>query len=500
VANASGYVTALVLVGAANAVAVAAGPTLGGADLAMVFLVSVLITSVGFGLGPALLAAVMAAVTYNFFFLEPRLTFQIRHPADILTFSMFFAVAVVTGWLGGRARDVARRVERRNAIIGALLEASRDLSASTSADEAAQALAGQVAGASGGAAIVLLPTSSGMRVAGGPAGLGQLAEVSATAARRSWESGAVTATAAGATSEVGWTFRPLQGLHGRVGVVGLRAPEPKLGAEDEGLLSALLRQGAVALERADLAAAAADNEALRKADQLRSALLNSISHDFRTPLSTVLGSATTLLDYEAELKPAVRRDLLESIREEAQRINRYVGDLLDMSRLEGGALKPRRQWTDVRDVLRSAVERLGDRLGGRRLERDFGATLSLVETDPTLLEQALINILENAAAYSPEASRITISAHEDPAHVVISIEDEGPGIPREALATVFDRFRRLETPSDRTLGLGLGLSIAKGFIEAMGGRIAAASPVDGARGTRFLISLPKSAVTPRGLL
>jgi two-component system sensor histidine kinase KdpD len=299
---------------------------------------------------------------------------------------------------------------------------------------------------------------------------------------------------------VGWTFRPLQGLHGRVGVIGLRAPERHTDPDAEELFAALLHQGAVALERAQLASAAAENEALRRADQLRSALLNSISHDFRTPLSTVLGSSTTLLEYEAALKPKVRRDLLESIREEAERLNRYVADLLDMSRLEAGALRPRLDWTNVRQVVESALARLDDRVGGRRIVRDFAPDLSRVKLDATLLEQALLNVLENALAYAPDGSRLEIAAYEDLDSVLIAIEDEGPGIPRDQIERVFDKFLRLGGPADRSKGLGLGLSIARGFIEAMGGRIAATSPVADGRGTRFLISLPKSVATPKDLL
>ncbi|MBC6981274.1 DUF4118 domain-containing protein [Caulobacter sp. 17J80-11] len=485
-----GYVAALALVALATAAARALEPVLDGGNLAMVFQVAVLVSAVGFGLGPALLAALAAAVVYNFAFLSPRYSFEIGHPADLLTFSMFFAVALATGWLAGRVRDNARVSARQADTVGALLEASRTLSAAATPDQAAQALAAQATAAAGAITIVLLPAEDGLRIAGGPTGLEKLSPDGAAAARRVWESGETS------DAETGWTFRALQGLRERVGVVGLRGLAP----DAEGRVSALLEQGAVALERAQLASAAAENEALRRADQLRSALLNSISHDFRTPLSSVLGSATTLLEFGTDLKPAVRRDLLESIAEDARRLNRYVGELLDMGRLEAGALRPRRSWTDAREVLNAAVERLGERLGRRKIVRDFARDLSKVRTDPVLLEQALLNILDNAAAYAPEGSRIEIAAHEDLANVLITIEDEGPGIPADALDRVFDKFRRLQAPSDRGEGLGLGLSIARGFIEAMGGRIAVASPVADGRGSRFLIALPKAVPTAKELL
>jgi two-component system sensor histidine kinase KdpD len=290
--------------------------------------------------------------------------------------------------------------------------------------------------------------------------------------------------------------------------MGVRAPsgvaaiETPLGAgsDEDRLVAALLDQGALALERAELAAATVENEALRRSDRLRSALLNSISHDLRTPLSTVLGAATTLIDYGKSLKTEVREDLLVSIREEAERLNRYVGDLLDITRLEGGALVTRKTLIDVRDVLGLAADRVHRRLGSRRLTQDFPDQLSMIRADPALLEQSLVNILENAIAYSPDGSLIEAAAFEDRGNVVISIEDEGRGIPTAELEHVFEKFRRMEDASDRVKGTGLGLTIAKGFIEAMGGRIAAASPIHEGKGTRVLVSLPKDVATPALLL
>lgn len=499
VTRAWGYSASIGLVVAANVIGHAAPEQMAGANLAMLFLVSVLLSALWFGLGPALFAATVAAFSYNFFFMTPRLTLQIERSADLLTFIVFFAVAISTGWLAARVRDEARKAAQRAETLGALLDASRRLSAAASADEAARILKDQAAAATGRAAVVLLPEGPTLRIAAGPEGLSDLAEASLAAAYEAWDSGAPSSPGT-PQAEAGWSFIPLEGLRGRVGVIGLRGAGSYLNAEQEGPLTALLHQGAVALERANLSAAAAEVDALRQADHLRSALLNSISHDFRTPLATVLGASTTLLEYEASLKPSVRRDLLQSIGEEARRLNRYVGDLLDMSRLEGGALIPRKELVDVRPILASAVRRLEERLDGRPIRRDFAQQVTHVSVDPTLLEQAVLNIIENAAAYSPTGTPIELAVHEDFGHVLISIEDEGPGIPGDELNQVFDRFRRLEQPTDRGRGLGLGLSIAKGFIDAMGGRIAATSPIANGRGTRFLIALPKGRPTPEGLL
>jgi two-component system sensor histidine kinase KdpD len=495
------YPAAAALVAIAGAVAAVLDRYAAGADLAMIFLASVLMSGLLFGLRPALTAAGLSILTYNFFFLEPRYSMAIGHPGDVLTFVIFIAVAGAAGWLTGQVRDQSSLVSRRATAVTALLASSRRLSAAAGRDEAAKALAEQISATAGAGAVVMLPKDGDIVLSVGAPNLPTLSTAALTAARWAWDKGEAAGTGTGTLPQVGWTFRPLLGVRGKAGVAGVEAKDSLTG-DDERLVLALLDQGAVALERAELAADAVETESLRRSDRLRSALMNSISHDLRTPLSTVLGSATTLIDYGETLKPEVSADLLLSIREEAERLNRYVGDLLDMTRLEGGGLSPRTDLIDVRDVLGTAADRVGRRLGARILERDFPAELSFVDADPGLLEQAVVNILENAIAYSPDGARIELAAYEDRANVVISIEDEGKGIPTADLERVFEKFRRVEeNPSDRGgKGVGLGLSISKGFVEAMGGRIAAASPIHHGRGTRVLISLPKATATHHLLL
>jgi two-component system, OmpR family, sensor histidine kinase KdpD len=463
-----------------------------GANLAMIFLVSVLVSALAFGIWPAVTAAAAAAFVYNFFFLEPRLSMSIGNPADVITFLVFFGVALTTGWLTGRIRDQALAMSRRASAITALLAASRRLSSAASREEAAQALAEQLAAATGGEAVVLLPGGEDVLPVAGAPTMKPLGTTDVVAARWAWQHGEPAGADTGTLPSANWTYRPLQGVKARSGVAGFEARAVQ-GEDGERFVSALLDQGAVALERAEFAADAADAEALRRSDRLRSALLNSVSHDLRTPLATVLGSATTWLEYHDSLDLPVQVDLLASIREEAERLNRYVGNLLDMTRLEGGGLNIRSDWVDVRDVLGAAVERVSRRLAQRRVTRDFPADLPMVKVDAALLEQALVNILENAIGYSPEDSTIELAAYEDRNNVVLSIEDEGRGIPTAELERVFERFRRMEESSDRGKGAGLGLAISKGFVEAMAGRIAAASPIHNGRGTRILISLRKEA-------
>jgi two-component system sensor histidine kinase KdpD len=469
-------------------------------DLGMIFLAAVLAAGVLHGLRPALAAATVAFLVYNYLFLEPRYSLAVGAPTDFITLVVFWAVALASGGLAGRVREQALGSQRRAAAVTTLLAASRTFSAASGRDAVAKALVEQVSAAAGARAVVLLPEGAEIAVAHGSPELAALDAAQMAAARWSWEKGEAAGFGTGTLPQARWTFWPLDGVRARTGVAGLAAGGAALGPDQERLVLALLEQGAVALERSQLAAEAVETETLRRADRFRSALMNSVSHDLRTPLSTVLGASTTLIDYGDKLAKPVREDLVVSIREEAERLNRYVANLLDMTRIEGGALRLRTDWLDVRDVLNAAADRVSRRLDGRPMTRDFPRELSLVQADASLLEQVVVNVLENAIAYSPPDARIEMAAYEDRGNVVISIEDEGRGIPTSELERVFDKFRRMEEPSDRTQGAGLGLSIAKGFIDALGGRIAAASPIHEGKGTRILISLPKAVATPHHLL
>ncbi len=469
-------------------------------DLGMIFLAAVLAAGVLHGLRPALAAATVAFLVYNYLFLEPRYSLAVGAPTDFITLVVFWAVALASGGLAGRVREQALGSQRRAAAVTTLLAASRTFSAASGRDAVAKALVEQVSAAAGARAVVLLPEGDEIAVTHGSPELATLDAGQMAAARWAWEKGEAAGFGTGTLPQARWTFWPLDGVRARTGVAGLAAGGAPLGPDQERLVLALLEQGAVALERSQLAAEAVEAETLRRADRFRSALMNSVSHDLRTPLSTVLGASTTLIDYGDKLARPVREDLIVSIREEAERLNRYVANLLDMTRIEGGALRLRTDWLDVRDVLNTAADRVSRRLGGRALARDFPRELSLVQADASLLEQVVVNVLENAIAYSPPEARIEMAAYEDRGNVVISIEDEGRGIPTSELERVFDKFRRMEEPSDRTQGAGLGLSIAKGFIDALGGRIAAASPIHDGKGTRILISLPKAVATPHHLL
>jgi two-component system sensor histidine kinase KdpD len=252
----------------------------------------------------------------------------------------------------------------------------------------------------------------------------------------------------------------------------------------------LLELGAVAIDRAHLIAEVAEAKVIAEKEGLRTALLSSLSHDLRTPIATIFASATSLQEHEGHFDESTRREMLETIQEESERLNRYVSNLLDMTRLESGALQLRSALMDPGEAVASALERVERRLRGRRLMRSFNTQGKLIDVDPVLMEQALVKVLENAMTYAPPGSTIFVRTELSDGRVKITVEDEGPGIPAIDLGRVFDKFFRGRSDRRPASGVGLGLSVTRGLIEAFLGSVRAISPAVGNRGARFEILLP----------
>jgi two-component system sensor histidine kinase KdpD len=290
-----------------------------------------------------------------------------------------------------------------------------------------------------------------------------------------------------------WHFRPLRTAEGAAGVLGVQLQGESLRGDLVQTLDAMLDQAAVAIERLGFQQEASRVEAIAESEQLRSALLSSVSHDLRTPLTAILGSATALRRDAARLGPAEREDLAATIAEEAERLDRFVNNLLDVSRLEAGAMEIRREWLVVEEVVDSAVRRVQPRLAGRVLDRRVASGLPLLHADATLLETVLVNLLDNAAKHAPDATRVEIAASVEDGRLMLGVTDDGAGIPPEHQARLFDKFYRVQRGDRAAAGTGLGLSICKGLTEAMGGRIAVLSPVADGHGARFTVSFPVEA-------
>jgi two-component system sensor histidine kinase KdpD len=278
-------------------------------------------------------------------------------------------------------------------------------------------------------------------------------------------------------------------MRGGVGVLGVKpsAPDRFLTRDQLRTLDAFANQIALAIERARLAEHARQAEMLEITEKLQTALLNSISHDLRTPLVSITGALSSLADDQISLDESARRSLIETASEEADRLNRLVGNLLDMTRLESGAMRFKKEACDIQDLVGSALEELGQRLGNRSISIDIPAEIPLIQLDFVLVERVLVNVIDNAMKYSPAESPIQIKAHVASAFMEIEVADRGTGIPPEDLTRIFDKFYRVQRP-DNVSGTGLGLSISKGIVQAQGGFIAAENRQGG--GTIITISLP----------
>lgn len=278
-------------------------------------------------------------------------------------------------------------------------------------------------------------------------------------------------------------------MRGLVGVLGIRPADPgsMLTPEQRSALTAFADQAALAIERSTLAQEARQAELLRAEERLQTALLNSISHDLRTPLVAVTGALSALDEDTGVLDPASRRSLIENARAEADRLNSLVGNLLDMTRIEAGVLRLSREACDVSDLVSSSIEAVSNRLNGRQVRANVDPELPLVDVDFVLFVQVLVNLLDNAAKYSPADKPIEITASRHDDRVVITVDDRGPGIPEEDRVRVFDKFYRVQRPGSVS-GTGLGLSICKGIVEAHGGDIRAEGRPGG--GARIRLTLP----------
>ena len=401
-------------------------------------------------------------------------------------------VAVFTGGVAGRVREQADAIRRRGASTQRLYEFSRKLSGATKFDDLLVTLAGMLAASIDGTAIVLLKNGKDLAMKASWPPEDNLGTADLAAARWSQTHREAAGRQTSTLPIAIYQFRPLIAGRGVVGVIGL-APKSgmdRLTSEDDRVLSAMLEQSAIAIERAQLSDETLKAQALIESERLRSALLSSISHDLRTPLSSIVGSVTSLRTLGQRMSEEARSDLLATIEEEAGRLSRFVSNLLDMTRLEAGALELKRDWIDVGDVLREAAKIAKRSFPKRATVIDLPADLPLVRGDPKLLSQVIFNLLDNAHKYTDRETATVISAFQIGSDVVIYVTDQGIGIPEADHERVFEKFYRVASGDGRAAGTGLGLSICRGVIVAMGGSIVAESPVHDGRGTRMVIRLP----------
>jgi two-component system sensor histidine kinase KdpD len=481
-----GYVATMALVAAATAAGALLRRHLTLPDLVMIYLLAVAIAAARFGRGPSLLAATLSILAVDFFFVPPFFTLFVSEEHHVLTFALMLVVALITSGLTVRIRRQEHEARGREERIGALFALSRDLSSSVDAGEAAVATCRHAAAVFDGTAAVftidgdkgLVPAAPGMEAL-------VVEEDDRRALALAFQRGQPAGRGTRLIPEAGVTCIPLRSGAEACGVLVLAVRHP-IGPEQQHFLDTFAGQAALALERARLAQRA-ETAALRaRSEEMRSSLLSTVSHDLRTPLAAITGAATTLRDDTMPLAGGQWAELLDTICEEADRLERLVRNLLDMTQLQSGALHVRREWMPLEEIVGSALMRLDPRLAGRAVATELPADLPLVSADPVLLEQVLVNLLENAAKYTPAGSPLEIRARDHGRALSIEVADRGPGLAPGSETRIFDKFFRGRHPG--VPGAGLGLAICRGIVEAHGGTLVAANREGG--GALFRIELP----------
>ena len=462
------------------------------ANLSLIFLMAVLFAAIRFGLWPSVYASLLSFVAYNFFFTDPHHTFIVSHREDVLTVVFFLVVAVIVGNLAARLKAQVEAMRTTAKRTANLYDFSRKIAGAASLDDVLWAAVHHVASTLQCHSLVLLPRGGDrLEIASGYPPEDEMSPTAWGAAQWAWEHGQAAGWGSGTLPGSEWLFLPLKTARGPVGLLGVSFENPKreLTPDQRHLLEALVDQVAVAIERTNLVTDIEEARLLTETERLRSALLSSVSHDLRTPLVSIIGSATGLASCDGALSQADRAQLVQTILEEGERLNRFVQNLLDMTRLGYGALRPNREWVDLREIVGRALRQMARSLAVLEVEVQIPEDLPVLHVDPVLIEQVLVNILDNAAKYSPAGGRIEIAAVQDGERVSVRVSDEGSGIPPEARDTVFDVFYRVRAGDKQAAGTGLGLSICRGLIEAHGGQIEAL-PGPGGRGTTIVFWLP----------
>jgi two-component system sensor histidine kinase KdpD len=466
------------------------------ANLSLIFLMAVLFAAIRFGLWPSVYTSLLSFVAYNFFFTEPHHTFIVENQGDVLTVVFFLVAAVIVGNLAARLKAQVEAMRLTAKRTANLYDFSRKIAGAASLNDVLWAAVHHVASTLQCHSLVLLPRDGDrLEIASGYPPEDQMSPTAWGAAQWAWEHDQPAGWGSGTLPGSEWLFLPLKTGRGPLGLLGTSFENPtrQLTPEQRRLLEAVVDQVAVAIERTSLATDIEEARLLTDTEQLRSALLSSVSHDLRTPLVSIIGSATGLASCDGALSSSDRTQLVQTILEESERLNRFVQNLLDMTRLGYGALRANREWVDLREIVGRACKQMARSLESLRVEVRIEDDVPILYVDPILIEQVLVNILDNAGKYSPTGGRIEIGAAVEDARVVVRVSDEGPGIPPEARNTVFDVFYRVRAGDKQAAGTGLGLSICRGLVEAHGGGVEALPGPDG-RGTTIAFWLPAQPV------
>lgn len=487
------YVSATLIVGATLGVAAMLRSVMDLPDLEMLFLLAVMVAAVLFGRGPSVLTAALGVACYDYFFVPPFHTFSVHDRRYFLTFAMMFGVGFVMSELAARLkrqeRD-ARAREERTAVLYAL---TKDLASVAAPTQIAAIAARHAADLFAARAVVLVaPPEGELRALGACPVDATVDEKDLGVAKWSHERGELAGVGTDTLPGSAALCAPLCAGAARLGVLALVPKErATLRIDQRAFLEVFCRQVAVALERARLSEEAKGAALRARSEEMRSSLLSAVSHDLRTPLASITGAATALRD-NSNLGQETKAELVESIVDEAERLERLVANLLDMTRLEAGGVALKKDWVPLDEMIGSALTRLEAQLGARPITVDIAPEVPLVLVDPVLFEQVFVNLLENAHKYTPQNTPLELRARRDGERVTVEVRDLGPGLPPGSETKVFEKFYR--GPHTGASGAGLGLPICKGIVEAHGGVIAALNRPEG--GATFRISIPNGGTPP----
>lgn len=477
--------TGLAIMAAASGLAILAERFAGPVSAALVFVLGIIAVGALNGLIAAFIAALAAFVIYNVFLTEPLMILQVTTTGDVAPLIAFGVSALVAGTLAGQLKDRAQAVQRSNLQLASLLEASQDFQALISPADVLAKLSESAPARFGLMICVYQPAGDHLAALPLP-GLALPPSEWDAVATRVWENSLPRVMEGKLTAVL------LRGLSRPLGVL-LFSHQGSQPAPEAAFLEALANLVALALERSELLEGLAEAKALARSEELKTALLSSVSHDLRTPLTTISASATSLMAYQEQLAPQTQRQLLRSIADECDRLNRYTANLLELSKLQAGVSTHAGEIVDAVEILGAAVQRVRPRLGQRVLERNVDSESALVRAAPALFELVLVNVLDNAISYSEDGTIIHLTIKTDSNEVRLIIADQGVGIPPEDLERIFTRFYRVDRDALRVKGSGLGLAIARGFVEAFSGHIYAESPISDGYGTRITIVLPRAS-------
>ena len=467
-------------------------------NISLIYVVPVMIAAARHGLVPSLWVAALAVLSYNFFFQPPLYRLTIADPANIVALFFFMFVAIVASALGTRTRAQAQAARREARTTADLYAFSRKIAGVIDLDDLLWIVVTHLARLLTAEVAVLMPDRS--RQKDGRLSLhaafppdSEFTDADLAAARWCWDAEQPTGKGTDTLPGGRWLFVPIRTSRAPIGVVGILSPgdQRALSDSERRLLEAVGNQAAVAIERVVLAADIDQARIGAERERLRSAMLTSVSHDLRTPLASIIGSLSSLASYRDRFDDAAREELLGTALSEAERLDRFVGNLLNMTRLDAGVIVPKREAVEVGDLVSTALRRAMPLLKDRVVSTSVEPDLPSLSLDFVLAEQALFNLLDNAGKYSAVGARIEVLAHRLDERIEIVVRDEGPGIAPEALDRLFEKFYRADDGDRRRAGTGLGLAIAKGFVEVQGGIVAARNR-DDRNGAEFIVTYPVS--------